>query len=329
MPASRHLIDRARVLLLLGGLALSGLFAYLAVRKVRWTEVWDALQTSSYWWLVPALLLLICANVVRADRWQSMFAPETRPAFGPTLEAMLVGQFFNNILPARAGEAARVIVLHRRAAASRAETTATVVLERAFDVLALLVLLFIVLPWFPKVSWLLAAALLAIGLTVALTLLVVMLARFGERPLLLAFRPLRLLPFVPTELIERAAAHLARGLTSIRRPGVAARATFWTLGSWLLIAASNWTLMRGFDLGLSVAAGLLVAITTGLGMIIPSAPGAIGVYEAATLVALGAYGVPNSRAFSYALVLHAMNLLPYLVAGAVVLRLDRWLRRRH
>lgn len=289
--------------------------------------MWEALRTSSYWWLVPALLLLICANVVRAVRWQSMFGRETRPAFVPTLQAMLVGQFFNNILPARAGEAARVIVLHRRASASRAETTATVLLERAFDVLALLVLLFVVLPWFPTVTWLRAAAVLAIALVAVLTLMVIILARFGERPLLIALRPLRVFPFLPTELIERAAAHLARGLASIRRPGLAARAGFWTISSWLLIAASNWVLMRGFDLGLSFAAGLLVAVATGLGMIIPSAPGAIGVFEASALVALAAYDVPNSRAFSYALVLHAMNFVPYVAAGAVVLRLDRWLRR--
>jgi uncharacterized membrane protein YbhN (UPF0104 family) len=107
---------------------------------------------------------------------------------------------------------------------------------------------------------------------------------------------------------------------------VAAVALGLTISSWLLIAASFWVLMLGFNLGLPFAAGLLVAIATGLGMIIPSAPGAIGVFEAATLVALGAYGVPRSQALSYALVLHAVNVVPYLVAGAIVLRIDRLLR---
>jgi hypothetical protein len=79
--------------------------------------------------------------------------------------------------------------------------------------------------------------------------------------------------------------------------------------------------MQGFDLGLSFSAGLLVAIATGLGMIIPSAPGAVGIFEAATVIVLHAYGVPSSQALSYALVLHAMNLIPYLVAGGALLRL--------
>jgi uncharacterized protein (TIRG00374 family) len=318
--------NRARLLLLWTGVALSGVFLYLAIRKVRWHDVWHALQTSNYGWLAPALLLVAGATVLRTLRWQSLFVRETRPPFTPTLEALLVGQCFNNILPVRAGEAVRILFLHERADTSRAETTATVVLERVFDILSLLVLLFVALPWFPSVSWLRAAAALAIGLTIALLVLVLVLARYGERPLRLILQPFRLFPFVSDELIERASVGLARGLVGIRRVRVAAVALGLTISSWLLIAASFWVLMLGFNLGLPFAAGLLVAIATGLGMIIPSAPGAIGVFEAATLVALGAYGVPRSQALSYALVLHAMNVVPYLVAGAIVLRIDRLLR---
>jgi uncharacterized protein (TIRG00374 family) len=315
-----------RLLLLWSGLALSLIFGYLAVRKVRWPDVWTALQTNNYWWLVPALLLLAAANLLRALRWQALFDPETRPPFVPTLEVMLLGQCFNNILPVRAGEAVRILLLHERADTSRSETTGTVVLERAFDVLSLLVLLFLVLPWFPAVSWLRAAALLAIALTVGLLLAVAVLARYGDRPVRFVLQPFRVFSFVSDQLIQRAALGLARGLAGLRKPRVAGIAFGLTMASWLVIATSYWVLMFGFDLDLPFTAGLLVAITTGLGMIIPSAPGAVGVFEAATLVALGAYGVPNSQALSYALVLHALNTLPYLIAGAVILGNDR-LRR--
>jgi uncharacterized protein (TIRG00374 family) len=314
--------DRIRLLLLWSGLALSIVFGYLAVRKVRWDDVWTALQTNNYWWLIPAVLLLAVANLLRALRWQSLFDPETRPSFSPTLEVMLLGQCFNNILPVRAGEAVRIMSLHKRAATSRAETTATVVLERAFDVLSLLVLLFCVLPWLPHVSWIRAAAGLAIGLTLVLLLLVGVLARHGERPFLVVLQPLRVFPFVSDELIHRGSIGLTRGLAGLRRPRVAGTAFGLTVISWFVIGASFWVLMLGFDLGLPFTAGLLVVIATGLGMIIPSAPGAVGVFEAATVVALGAYGVPNSRALSYALVLHAINIIPYLVAGAIILGTD-------
>jgi uncharacterized membrane protein YbhN (UPF0104 family) len=88
----------------------------------------------------------------------------------------------------------------------------------------------------------------------------------------------------------------------------------------MLLALSAWMLMLGFDLGLSPLAGGLVIVAIGLSMILPSSPAAVGVFEAATLVALQAYGIPKSQGLSYALVLHAANFFPYIVAGLVVLR---------
>jgi uncharacterized membrane protein YbhN (UPF0104 family) len=81
-----------------------------------------------------------------------------------------------------------------------------------------------------------------------------------------------------------------------------------------------WFLMLGFQLGLSPMAALLTVITTNLAMVIPSSPSGFGVFETATLVALGSYGVTDSRALSYALVLHAVNFIPYVLIGLFLLR---------
>lgn len=301
------------------GLLVSALFTYIAVRDVRFSEVWEALQASNYWWLLPALALLAIAILVRAVRWRFLFARETRPPIAAVMRAMLVGYFFNNILPARAGEAARVVALNQSAGTSRAEATATVVIERTYDVLSLLVLLFVTLPWLPHVTWVHAAAVLAIALTAGLAVAIALLAVYGERPLRVALRPLARLPFLSSERVEAAASNLAHGLAAIRRPRLALAGFLWTTLSWLLLGLSFWLVMLGFDLELSPVAGLLVQIAVGLAMILPSSPAAVGVFEAATLVALGAYGISDSRALSYALVLHVLNFLPYIVVGSLVL----------
>jgi hypothetical protein len=80
-----------------------------------------------------------------------------------------------------------------------------------------------------------------------------------------------------------------------------------------------WFVLEAFGLGLSPLAGVLVAIAVNLGMILPSSPAAVGVFEAAVLVALDAYGVPKEQALSCALVAHALNVVPFLVAGPLVL----------
>jgi len=106
---------------------------------------------------------------------------------------------------------------------------------------------------------------------------------------------------------------------AIRKPSVAIAAFAVTTASWLVMAVSFWLLMRGFDFGANASAALLVLVTVNLTMIVPSGPAALGVFEAGTVVALHPYRVPQSGALSYALVLHALNFVPFIVAGGGVL----------
>jgi uncharacterized protein (TIRG00374 family) len=301
------------------GLLVTVLFSYLAVRNVDPAEAWAAVRSSDPWWLVPALATLVVAVLIRAIRWRFLFPAETRPPLTDTSCALLVGYFFNNVLPARAGEAARVVALNRRCGNSRAELAATVVVERVFDVVSLVVLLFAVSPWLPDVSWAGGAAILAGVLGAGCVLLVLGVAVWGERPFRLLLRPVALLPFFAEERLAGAALNLVGGLAAIRRPRLAAAAFLWTTLSWLALGLSTWFVLRAFHLGLSPLAGLLVVIAVNLALVLPSSPAAVGVFEAATLVALSAYGVATSRALPAALVLHLLNFVPYLVAGPVVL----------
>jgi uncharacterized protein (TIRG00374 family) len=323
-PALRDERRRIHPGLVVLGLAVTAAFGYLAVRNAHVDEVWDALRESEWWWLAPAFVLLAFTVLLRAVRWHSLFAAKSRPPLREVLGALLVGYFFNNLLPLRAGEAARVLALKRRAGSSRAEAGATVVVERAYDVLSLLVLLFVAAPLLPAVSWLGAAAVFAAAVAVAIAATIVVVAVYGERPLLAMLRPLRRVAPVSEERLERVAVSAVGGLAGLRNPRIAVAAFVWTTLSWLALAASCAALLAGFNTGLStediILAGLLVVIATNLALVLPSSPAAIGVFEAATLVALGAYGVSDSVALSYALVLHALNLVPYLVTGALVLR---------
>jgi uncharacterized membrane protein YbhN (UPF0104 family) len=303
------------------GLGVSGLFAFLAVRDVDLDEVWDALGECDYWWLAPAVVALAGGNAVRVWRWQLQFARETRPPFRRAASALLIGTFANNVLPARAGEAAQVVALRRSARASAAETVATVLLGRVWDVASVLLLLFVLL-WLPDVDWLRAAAILSAVLAGALVLVAVALRAFGHRPLRWLLRPFAGLPRLTPAHTERAALDATRGLVSLREPMPALVTLGLTTVGWLVFGLSNWFVLRGFDLGLPFLAGVLVTIALTLAMVLPSSPAAVGVFEAAVLVALDAYGVSKSEGLSVALVLHAVNFFPYLLAGPICLHLE-------
>ena len=315
-PVSR---SRSRLVLVLVGFAVSILFGYLAVRDVRWAEVWDALRTSNYWWLLPWLALCAVTVFIRAVRWQMLFAPATRPPLLAITSSLVIGQFFNNVLPARAGEAARVVALRRQTKTSAVEAAGTVVSERVLDGLVLLALLFVASPFLPAVGWIEAAAALAGAGLVCTVVLVIVLARFGSRPFRALARLVGRIPGVRGDSLEHAADSLVRGFAVFRDPRMAAIAIGLTAASWLSLSFAFWLGMIGFDMAVGFGAGLLVVIATDLALILPSSPAGLGVFEAAAITALSVYAVDDSTALSYAIVVHAAIFFLFVVLGYVAL----------
>ena len=317
---SPRLPRRSRLLINAVTVAVTVLFSYIALSGINLNEVWHALRTSDYLWLIPALIAFGLGDVARGLRWRSLFAPGRRPPRGSVVNATMIGYFYNSILPARAGEAARVLVLNQRSATPAIEIIGTVVIERLYDVIAILVIFFAAEHWLPHVSWFGAAALAAIVLAGLIVAAVVVLAVYGDRPLRLLLRPLGRFSLFSGERLERTIDELNHGLSGLRHGTVALEAFLWTIAAWMLSALCAYLVSVAFHLHLPFACGVLVAVAIGLSMILPSPPGAIGVFEGAALIALKAYGVPHSQALPYALVLHAVNFIPFIVVGALLLQ---------
>jgi uncharacterized protein (TIRG00374 family) len=307
---------------------LTLVFSVIALRDVDFHRVGTALAHSDYYWLVPALGAFGVATFVRALRWHALFAPGRRPPLRAVGNAMLVGYLFNSIFPARAGEAARIVVLRQRARAPSAEVVGTVVVERVFDVLSILVIFFVASHWLPHVSWFGTASIAAIVLAAVLTAAIAVLVIYGDRPVRYVARPLGRLPLLSAQKLESAAGDLVHGLAGLHRPSVALLGFFWSIAAWVLSAVSAWLVTYAFGLHLGLDAGVLVVVAVGLAMILPSPPAAVGVFEAAALLALNAYGFSKSQALPYALVLHVLNFVPFLLMGLLALHFNALHQRR-
>ena len=246
---------------------------------------------------IPAMAAFAAQTVMRAMRWRSLFAHEPPPAARPVLSATMIGYLFNNIMPARAGEAARVVALTQRTGTPAAEIVGTAIVERAYDVFSILLIFFCASPWLPHESWFGTAAVLAgVGRPSALAVVVWVLAVHGDRPLRRLARPLARLP-----RLSRRADRARRG-DARQGPLRAARAPRRARGAGLeprrlddLGAVGLARADSRFQPTLRFGAGMLVTVAIGLAMIIPSPPAAVGVFEAAGVLALTAYGVSQPR----------------------------------
>lgn len=134
--------------LLIGGL-VSVLFLWLAFRRVPLSHLWAFLKTINYLWSLPLAFMLIGSMYWRSIRWRLLLPPSRNipppRLFGP----LIIGFGLNNVFPARAGEFLRPLALMKQDGVPFGEGMGTVVLERIFDGLMLILLFFVVLMFVP------------------------------------------------------------------------------------------------------------------------------------------------------------------------------------
>jgi len=312
---------RLRLVLLVAGLAVSLGLTYLALRDIDFWGFWRALADGRPGWLVPAFGIFALAYALRLLRWWILFAPVSRPRARPLARALLAGEFFTSLLPvARLGDVARIVVLYRAAGTSRAETAGTIAAERTQDAAALLSLLFVAVAFAPPVTWLRAAALAPAALVLAVAVVLLVLKLYGSRPIEFLLRPLAAFPGFSRARTDLAASRILRGLRGVRRPHVAAAAFALSVASWLCVAASYTLAMRVVRLDLGLDAGIIVAVATTFSLLVPGLPASVGLFEAATIVALKPFDVAAARALSAGVVIHVLTFAPFLVLGPLALR---------
>ena len=196
-----------------------------------WDEVGDALGNAQYTWLVPALAALGAGVWLRSERWRHLFVPSERPGRAPVFWAMNIGYLFNNILPARAGEVARVLALSRETGLARTHGLVTIVVERIFDLASLAILLLALLFYLPSGH---LARDLVIASAVILVLCAVLVGVLALRPVRQrALRLLHRLPFLGSERALRTARSIALGLGSLRQARLALPVSALSMASWL------------------------------------------------------------------------------------------------
>lgn len=310
------------------GVITSVTLGYLSLRGIDYRLVWKILRDGQYLWMIPSTILVACAVFVRGVRWRVLFQPTTRPGLAPAMTALLIGYFFNQILPARAGEAARVQALHRESGASRAEATATAIVERVYDVISLILILILMSPVLPYVEWLRGALIVGAVMLVGAAAAALVVARYGERVLRSAVARIARATGKHS-MVERMAGNFLAGLRASVAPRRAPFVLALTLLSWTLVAVSYSCAIRATGVDVSATASLLIVVATNLALVLPSLPAAVGVFEAAVLVSLSSYGVSGAQAISVAITLHALNIFPFILAGPIALYFHGRLRRRH
>jgi uncharacterized protein (TIRG00374 family) len=297
---------------LLVGIPLSILFLWLAVRHAHVDAVAATLRRADPSLVAASVVVLLCVYLVQAWRWWGLARGKVLGlSVGHFFGLVLTGLAVNNVVPGRLGDVCRAHWLGKDARIAQGRAVATVVVDRATDVVVLAAALLVSLPFVAEGSW-------SYGIAGGTVVLVV--ALFGL--LLAACLYARSRPRardVTRGVVRRVGRDVVDGIAetlSARRVAVAVmRATL----AWTAWSAAAILLARSIGFDLSLFEAFFLASVVNLGSAIPSSPGFVGTYQWLVVSALAAAGVASSTALAFAILLHAVWYVPTTVGGGLVL----------
>jgi phosphatidylinositol alpha-mannosyltransferase len=319
--ASPPRTGRRRLAILLTAIVLAGLVVF-ALSQLNLPRVGHALITATPGWVALAFVLMALSLVMRSISWNAVLRaalPGTEIPGAPVVRATMIGVMGSAVFPGRIGEPTRVLVLSRRLDGPTRRLlpilAGTVFSQTLINLLALVILAAVTFTSVPLLHGHLTGIEAAIGVPLLVCLLVVI----GPRLLALGRRSSSPRVVKAANTIASALSLARQGLIVFTSARFGAVAIAFQLLAWALqwLACYMVVLALGLHTGIVSAAAILLAVN--VSAILPATPSNVGVFQAACLVVLAAYGVGSGPGLAYGIILQAVEVLTALALGVPAL----------
>jgi hypothetical protein len=310
------------ILKIIISVAVSVIAGYLAFRNVQLNAVITGIRQADSISVAIVLFLIFGAQLLRSSRWGLLLEPLEPLSQRLLLPITSIGFLFVWILPARLGEVARPYLLQQNSKVGLSPAMGSVVLERLIDSTFLVLLLTICLPALRLPGLILSAFKGFVFILLAAVLLVLLgsLPKFRQRVFQVVFK---VLPTSWSEFLTRIAENFYSGMQAVMSVKRLLAILALTSIIWGTGLAAFLVLFHSMDLQLGLLAGTTVLVLTCLGIALPAAPGFIGNYHYACIVAMGLFGVAKDTALAYAILMHFLTILVLVAMGLFFINVSK------
>ena len=312
-------MQRVRKFLKIGvPLVLAAGILWWMYRGIRWEELVDALSQKMSWtWMLLSLPFGIFAQVLRAVRWRQVLAPAgEKPRLSTCVHAVFLSYASSLVVP-RVGEVLRCGVLKRYEGTNFTCLVGTVVTERIIDTLLILVLSLLTfltqipvfLDFFQQtgvsMGGLLGQFSLAGWIVTAVCGLLALVC------IVLVSRRFRILSRTTSVLSD-----LKNGLLSVREVENPLLFIVYSVGIWVSYFLHFYLTFFCFDFtaGLGLLAALVAFVVGTFAVLVPTPNGA-GSWHFAVKTVLVLYGVGQTDAALFVLIVHTLQTLLVALLG--------------
>jgi uncharacterized protein (TIRG00374 family) len=306
------------------GGVLSAALIYWTLRGISPADVAHRLSQADPLLFAAAIICATAIFPIRALRWRAILEPVApKVPFGPLWRATAIGMMVNNVLPARAGEFARAYALKKETGIPFATGLASLVVDRLFDAIVLLLLAAFALfdPALSGAQTLGGRPLSSFATGAGALVLILLVGTYA-----LIFFPTQLLRLFElfarrvSPTIEQRGRQVLQtfinGLSVLRSPARFATVFGWSIAHWVLNAFGMWLAFKAVGIAAPFSAALFIQAFIALGTAVPSAPGFFGVFEYMSIEGLSVYGIGRQQAATWAIGYHLFSFVPITLIGA-------------
>ncbi len=307
-------------------ISLTFFFLYLAFRGNDFNELFIVLKNANYLYAIAgAVTGIMLGGYFRALRWRYFLNPLKKDIKMDILfSSMMIGYMMNSIIP-RAGEVYRPVMLANKEKISKASAFGTILVERVFDLLSLLISFGICMIFYKNK---LSAAFEQYNLetisiyTSVITLsfviiIVIIIFNLEKSEIIIEKITKKILPEKFHQKVHNIFISLINGFLFIRYPKYYLQILLLSVILWITYVFSTYLTLLAFNINISMFDANLVLTMATFAMTIPLPANSAGIYHlfcTATLV--NVFGIDRESAFGFATVNHLLGLLGLIIVGA-------------
>jgi len=291
--------------------------------------VFEKIRGANYLLISLGVGLSLVVYLLRALRWKFLLMPLKKSHLSNLFSATVIGFMVNSLIPGRLGEIVRPYLLGQKEGLSKTAAFATIIVERIFDLIIILVLFSLYLLLAPALPYLSSEASVTLSQVewsgfisaIAAAAIIALLLLLHVKTALFLKGAEKLFSFLParfSEALLRGMSSFAQGLAVLRGKGLLFMVVVYSFAHWLTVCFGLWLILAAFNIEVPFYLTFFILIFAATGAAIPTPAGVGAFHKAVQIVLVSFLGIDNDLAVGTSIVMHAVTFAPVTLLGIVL-----------
>ena len=305
------ILNLKKIFKLLLGLLIGLAIIYYTFKDADIDVIYNYVIEIDIIYFILALVFFGLDIFFRIYRWHKLLNIDTEVTRKFSSNSFFIGVGLNNIMPFKLGEFVKIMYLNLHLNISNIYLLALVYFERLSDLIALAIIstAAFVMSSFIAVEWIWYSYLAVLVISFCLTIL------------LLLFYKYESIPFQGrvVDKINNIFKKLNSSFNIINNKNTVVMSIFYSSVAWITLSIFFFFLVKSFNVSISLSDAVIIIVIVSVGILVPTTPGAVGLFEFIIVKSLVLLGLEYNLALVIAIIAHFIMFVPIMIVGVYIM----------